>query len=159
MTTVTETATVEEGGESEGAPKPTVDGGESDRGSSAPTRDEAIAEAAAELPSECRVLGQTNWDDSSDLTFATFSDGGRACLYVALFHKGEFVGFPLRDEYSINYAKAVGDEVEVGVHDTKAFLESGDPLAFADQYNVPVMFYWDGSDFAYRGELPEKYEG
>lgn len=79
-------------------PQPTIDGGESDRGSSAPTQDEAIAAAAAELPSECNVLGPTNWDDSSDLTFA-------------------------------------------------------------DQYNVPATFYWDGSDYAYRGELPEKYGG
>nr|WP_162933219.1 hypothetical protein [Corynebacterium lactis] len=117
---------------------------------------EAIAEANRIAPSSQYggewVVSDSNFDPGNDLSYAFLNNTGmRSTSLVALFHKGEFVQFASDTPGDIDYAKAADGGVECGLHDTEAFLASGEPLANSSNFNKPVLFYWDGNKVARRG--------
>lgn len=167
-TTITTTTTVEDGSESADTPNPDVDDNDTDGGSSAPTQEEAFEEAVADLNSMeggngsgWTVTGNTNWDTTSELTFAsavqneiTHSTTSGAVL---LFHKGEYVG-TAGGPQTINSVEGDGKTVTVNFFDVNKMIEDGGAFAFKDQYNAPVTYSWDGVEVAQEGEIP-KAEG
>lgn len=77
-TTITTTTTVEDDSESADTPNPDVDDNDTDGGSSAPIQEESFEEAVADLNSMeggngsgWTVTDNTNWDTTSELTFAS----------------------------------------------------------------------------------------
>lgn len=167
-TTITTTTTVEDGSESADTPNPDVDDNDTDGGSSAPTQEEAFEEAVADLNSMeggngsgWTVTGNTNWDTTSELTFAsavqneiTHSTTSGAVL---LFHKGEYVG-TAGGPQTINSVEGDGKTVTVNFFDVNKMIEDGGAFAFKDQYNAPVTYSWNGSEVTQEGEIP-KAEG
>lgn len=167
-TTITTTTTVEDGSESADTPNPDVDDNDSDGGSSAPTQEEAFEEAVADLNSMeggngsgWTVTGNTNWDTTSELTFASAVQNeiphSTTAGAVLLFHKGEYVG-TAGGPQTINSVEGDGKTVTVNFFDVNKMIEDGGAFAFKDQYNAPVTYSWDGSEVAQEGEIP-KAEG
>ncbi len=167
-TTITTTTTVEDDSESADTPNPDVDDNDSDGGSSAPTQEEAFEEAVADLNSMeggngsgWTVTDDTNWDTTSELTFASAVQNeithSTTAGAVLLFHKGEYVG-TAGGPQTINSVEGDGKTVTVNFFDVNKMIEDGGAFAFKDQYNAPVTYSWDGSEVAQDGEIP-KAEG
>lgn len=167
-TVVTTTTTVvEEDSEVAEAPSPDVDDTDSDGGSSASadiTQDEAFAEAIADLSTQeggngsgWQVTNDTNWDNTSDLTYASASQNevthSTTAGAVLLFHKGKYVG-TAGGPQTINSVEGDGDTVTVNYFDFNAMLDEGGAFAFKDQYNAPVTYSWNGSEVSQEGEIP-----
>lgn len=149
-------------------PNPDVDDNDSDGGSSAPTQEEAFEEAVADLNSMeggngsgWTVTDDTNWDTTSELTFASAVQNeithSTTAGAVLLFHKGEYVG-TAGGPQTINSVEGDGKTVTVNFFDANKMIEDGGAFAFKDQYNAPVTYSWDGAEVAQEGEIP-KAEG
>ena len=157
-TTVTKTASEDdsEAPESEGD---NSDSGAASNKTAAEAGSEAIAKAneiSGPMTGDRWTVVDSSFDSGSDLSYVAMrmEQSPRVGMLVALFHKGEFIQFASNEVNAVDYAKETSDGVEVGFHDSQAFLESGDMLANAANYNQPVTFYWDGSGVSHRGEIP-----
>lgn len=164
-TTITTTTTVEDDSEDVDTPNPDVDDNDSDGGSSAPTQEEAFGDAIADLSSMeggngsgWKVTDNTNWDTTSELTFATAVQNeithSTTSSAVVLFHKGKYVG-TAGGSQTINSVDGDGSTVTVNFFDVNKMIEEGGAFAFKDEYNAPVTYSWDGSGVAQEGEIPK----
>lgn len=166
FTTTTTTVADDDGAVAE-APNTDVDDADSDGGSSASaniTQGEAFAEAIADLSTQeggngsgWKVSGNTNWDSTSDLTYASASQNeithSTTASAVLLFHKGKYVG-TAGGPQTINSVEGDGNTVTVNFFDSNAMMEDGGAFAFMDKYNAPVTYSWNGSEVSQQGEIP-----
>ncbi|WKD60146.1 hypothetical protein CCICO_00415 [Corynebacterium ciconiae DSM 44920] len=122
--------------------------------------DIALAEARKAMDSDGLFISDSSaYDPDKDVSYILLDDENvRSYLMVALFHKGSFQQFAGDNRLTVANAKEDPNGVEVSFVDSKAFRESGDPLAFMYSHTKSVVYYWDGDHISYKGELPDPPE-